>query len=101
MTGAKKVYGILNDKYYPDPTEDHERFLGEEKYLDSTEERKAKFSTQRKDLQNRLVNSMDMFTAVQGFFSAVSHPEKHFKWLTGRDIVKNIETCLPLQFKIV
>ncbi len=92
----KKLYGTLNDKYYPDPTEDHERFLGEVEYLDSMEEREAKFSTQREDLQNRLVKSMDIFTAVPGFFSAVSHAEKHFKWLTGTDIVKNIETCLLL-----
>jgi hypothetical protein len=97
----KKVYGILNDKYYPDPTEDQERFLGEVEYLESIEEGEAKFSTQREDLQNRLVKSMDIFTAVPGFFSSVSHAEKHFKWLTGTDIAKNIETGLPLQFKIV
>jgi hypothetical protein len=95
------VYGITSDKFNAEKTEDLDTFLGEVENVASTEEREAIFAHHRKDLQHKLVNSKNLFTAVPGFFDSLSHAENHFVWLTGKDIAKNIENDLSRQFKIV
>jgi hypothetical protein len=97
----KRVYGITSDKFNAEKTEDLDTFLGEVENVASTEEREAIFAHHRKDLQHKLVNSKNLFTAVPGFFDSLSHAENHFVWLTGKDIAKNIENDLSRQFKIV
>jgi hypothetical protein len=97
----RKVYGITSDKFYVQGTEEQETFLGEVEYVESVEEREAMFSERRKDVQHRLVTSKEMFSAVPGFFSSLSHAENHFQWLTGKNIAKNIQAELPRQFKLL
>lgn len=97
----KKVYGINSDKFYVKGTEEQDNFLREAECVDSVEEREAMFVVRRKDVQHRLITSKDMFTAVPGFFSHLSHAENHVEWLTGKNIAKNIQAELPRQFKIL
>jgi hypothetical protein len=96
----KRVYGVRMDKYYVDKSEKQDTFLEELEYLTATEEREAMFSDNRNDLQHKLVNSLNIFCAVPNFFDSLCHAENHFKWLTGKDMSKHIETELPRQFKI-
>lgn len=97
----RKVYGIHNEKFYVKGSEDQERFIEELNYAESTEVREVLYSAHRKDVQNRLVTSKDIFSAVPGFFSSLIHAENHFEWLTGKKISTAIETELPRQFKLV
>jgi hypothetical protein len=97
----RKVYGIHSEKFYVKCTEAQETFIEELTYAETTEAREVLYSTHRKDLQNRLVTSNDMFSAVPGFFSSLIHAENHFEWLTGKKISTAIEKELPRQFRLV
>lgn len=97
----KKVYGVLSEKYYIAGTEENDTFLAEIEIVGNTEEREAMFSLHRNNLQHALVTAKDMFTAVPMFFSHLIHAEKHFEWLTGKNLATNIEQELPRQFQLV
>jgi hypothetical protein len=59
------------------------------------------YSEHRKDIQHSLVNGVDIFTAVPGFFTSLTHALRHFEWLTGKNLETSIEGSLPRQFKII
>lgn len=97
----KKVYGIQSGKYYVKSSEDVESFLAELNNVNTTEEKEAMYSQNRKDVQHCISTCKDMFTAVPGFFDSLSHVESHFQWLTGQNIEQNIGKELPKQFRLV
>jgi hypothetical protein len=97
----KRVYGIGHEKYYCAGTDEKEVFLGEVDFVTTTEEREAMYSEHRKDIQHSLVNGVDIFTAVPGFFTSLTHALRHFEWLTGKNLETSIEGSLPRQFKII
>ena len=59
------------------------------------------FAEHQEDVQSSLVGSKDMFSAVPGFFSSLSHTETHFEWLTEKNIASSIVAQLPRQFEIL
>ncbi len=89
------------DRYYVNKSEKQETFLEEVEYVTSTEERESIFCDHRNDLHHKLVNSVNIYSAVPRFFDSLCHAENQFMWLTNKDIAKHIETELPHQFKIV
>jgi hypothetical protein len=97
----KKVYGIRSERYYVETSEDLELFREEIESLPSTEEKEAKFSAHRAEVQKLVRSKTDPFSAVPGFFEALCHAESHFEWLTGQNLAKNIETELPRQFRLI
>ncbi len=60
----KQVYGVRLDRYYVNKSEKQETFLEEVEYVTSTEERESIFCDHRNDLQHKLVNSVNIYSAV-------------------------------------
>jgi hypothetical protein len=100
-TKKRKVYGVQGEKFYLTGTDQLETFLGELEFVNTTEEREEMFSSHRQNVQHCLTKKKDIFSAVPGFFSCLSHAEHHFEWLTGKRIAETIEMEMPRQFKLV
>jgi phage-related protein len=69
--------------------------------MDTMEKREQFFCRNRKDVQHILSSCADLLRSLPGIFSHLSHVKTHFKWLTGKNLVANIEKELPRQFRLL
>jgi hypothetical protein len=97
----RKVYGVSSERYYIAGTADNRTFLSDLDNMDSTEKREQFFCRHRENVQHILSTSVDLLRCVPGFFSHLSHINTHFEWLTGKNLVANIEKELPRQFRLL
>ncbi len=72
--------------------------MSELENMDTMEKREHFFCQHYEDVQHILSSSADLLRSVLGFFSHLSHIKTHFEWLTGKNLVANIEKELPRCF---
>jgi hypothetical protein len=69
------------------------------KTLAAYEQREETYASHRNAIQNLLTSSVDMCTAVPGFFEDQRHCQSQYEWLTNSSIVDKINAEIPVQFE--